>query len=119
MPDSPKKRGRSPGNGAGWGGPAKGAGWIAKTHPPFEQGNQMAKGYHDMSRSERLAALDERKWQIAMGLQDVEPVALAALNSYEDRHMGKAKQALTIGGDQDGAPLKNEIMVTFRKTAAE
>ena len=127
MSDSPKRpptsgtrRGSGKGkSGDGWGGPANGTGSVAAAHAQFEAGNSVAKGYHDMSRLERLAALDERKWQIAMGQTATETVALMALNSYEDRHLGKAKQALTIGGEQDGAPLKNEIIITYRTPVAQ
>ena len=96
MPDKPPKRPATSstrkGNGAGWGGPAKGAAASrGEMQAPFLAGNSAAKGYHDMSKSERLAALDERKWLIAMGqVADASQVQMAAVNSYEDRHVGKA-----------------------------
>ena len=95
MTDKPPKRpatsGTRKGNGAGWGGLAKKAGTDAPMRAPFEAGNQAAKGYHDMSKSERLAAVDERKWMIGMGLiPNVAPVEMMALNSYEERNAGKA-----------------------------
>ena len=95
MTKPPPKRhatsGTRKGNGAGWGGPAKKAGTDAPMRAPFEAGNDAAKGYHDMSKSDRLAAVDERKWMIGMGLiPNVQPVEMTALNSYEERHIGKA-----------------------------
>ena len=90
-PKRPATFGTRKGNGSGYGGPAKGSGADAPMQAPFEAGNQAAKGYHDMSRSERLAAVDERKWMIGMGLiPNVAPVEMMALNSYEERNAGKA-----------------------------
>ena len=79
----------------------------------FEPGNQAAKGYHDMSRSERLAALDERKWNIGMGLVKAEQVAMKAIDSYEDRHMGKAVQAVQHSGP-DGGPLQIQTVTQYQ-----
>ena len=109
---SPKRHATSAtrkGNGTGYGGPAKGAGADAPMQAPFEAGNQAAKGYHDMSRSDRLAALDERKWMIGMGLvPNVLPVEVAAINSYEVRHLGTPTQTLQHSGP-DGGPIPSRV----------
>lgn len=104
MSKSPLKRpptsGTRRGNGAGWGGPAKGEG-SAGEPVPFEVGNQVAVGHggHDLykllNKEQRLAALDERKFNIAMGLvADAQPVMVSAINSFEDRHIGKVTQPI-------------------------
>ena len=79
-----------PAGGMGWGGKPQGMPEHAPAAPAFEPGNQAAVGYHDMSRSERLAALDELKFNIAMGRETADLVRMKALESYEDRHLGKA-----------------------------
>lgn len=81
------------GNGPGWGGEAKGAA-VARGEqaPPFEPGNRLAAipyAYRDMSKAQRLDALAERKWNIAMGLvPDAQPVMVAAATSFENRELG-------------------------------
>ena len=119
MPDTPARKrpptsGTRKGNGPGWGGAAKGAPPQAKMAPAFEAGNQAAAGYHDMSRSQRLAALDERKWQIAMGEVMVEQVAMKALESYENRHLGTPVAKQEHSGP-DGAAIPTSLTILFRK----
>ena len=114
-PKRPATSATRKGNGAGWGGPAKKAGTDAPMRAPFEAGNDAAKGYHDMSKSERLAAVDERKWMIGMGLiPNVQPVEMTALNSYEERHIGKAIARQEHSGP-DGAPIPTSLTIGFRK----
>jgi hypothetical protein len=56
-----------PASGPGWGGPAKGAGngLPFNQAPPAGPGNQLAKGYHDMSESERVKQLKQSLFDIA------------------------------------------------------
>lgn len=116
MPDKRKPTpGTRRGNGPGWGGNATGAGFDAPPHPPYEVGNQAARGYHDMSRSERLAALDERKWQIAMGEVQAEQVCMKALDSYEARHLGTPTQTLQHSGP-DGGPIPTRVEYAWADT---
>lgn len=126
MTDKPKRpatSGTRKGNGSGkgsWGGPAKGAGTSdAPPATPFGAGNKAAAGYHDMSKSERLAKLDELKWNIAMGLTKAENVQLAAAMSFEDRHLGKARQSMELSG-VDGEPIKHDgtLTVVFKRPSA-
>ena len=108
------KRPEAPRGGDGWGGAPKGAGSHAERAPVFEAGNEAARGYHDMSKSELLAALDERKWLIAMGLEQAEMVQARALDSYEARHLGTPTQTLQHSGP-DGGAILTSLTVTFRK----
>ena len=100
------------GNGAGWGGPAKGASVSrGEMQAPFLAGNSAAKGYHDMSKSERLAAVDERKWMIGMGLiPNVQPVEMTALNSYEERNAGKAIARTITSVVDDATKLDDAVL---------
>ena len=91
-----------PASGPGWGGRAKGFEHNdAAKAPTFGPGNQAAAGYHDMSKSQRLAALDELKFNIAMGLETADMVRVKALESYEDRHLGKSPSSLQVTGDAE------------------
>ena len=56
---------RHPSRGDGWGGPARGAGSTAPMHPPFEPGNDVAAGFHDMSGEQVAARLKEELFDIA------------------------------------------------------
>ena len=47
-----------------------------------------------------------------MAHAESEAAQVAAANSILDRAMGKPKQAL-VGGDEDDAPIKNHLTVTF------
>lgn len=62
---STTRRGNGPGKGPGWGGPAKGMPPRGEKAAAFEQGNTAAAGYHDMSKSERIAAHVARLERIA------------------------------------------------------
>ena len=122
MPDAPPrdakgkfpKRPHAPRGGDGWGDAPKGAGSQAERAPAFEAGNEAARGFHDMSKSERLAAVDHRKWRVAMGLERVEMVETRAMDSYEARHLGTPTQTLQHSGP-DGGAILTSLTVTFRK----
>lgn len=104
------------GNGPGWGGPARGAEPRSEAAATFTDGNQAAAGYHDMSRSQRLAALDERKWMIGMGLlPTVQPVEVAAINSYENRHLGTPVAKQEHSGP-DGGPIPTRMEYAWADT---
>ena len=70
-----------PASGPGWGGPAKGAGNgnPANFAPPAGPGNQRAKGYHDMSESERVKKLKEGLFTIA----ETDPFSMTRIRAAE------------------------------------
>jgi hypothetical protein len=108
------------GNGAGWGGPAKGSPDRGEMQAPFVRGNKIAMGYHDFTRNERREKLRERLFDIAMGTAaDSTPTnSIAASVAYMNRDEGMPRQAMEMSGP-DGAPLATGITVTFVKPTAE
>ena len=78
------------GNGAGYGGPAKGPGADAPMQPPFEAGNQTAAGPHDNTtgaeqRAEMLAIITE----VAKDRSQPGMARISAADKWLDRYEGK------------------------------
>ena len=111
---TPEKRSRRPGRGAG-------RDLAASTQTPaltvLGVEGDGAKGYHAMTRAERLAALQERMWQIAMGTApNSTPVQVSAAVAFLNRELGLPRQSMELSG-ANGEAIKQEMSITvaFRK----
>ena len=122
MPKPPLKRpptsGTRKGNGAGWGGPAKGEG-IAGEPVPFDAGNQAAVGHggYDLTRQQKREALHRKLYDLAMGAE-TEAVQLAATNACLDRLEGKPI-ALNVNLDADGFADLDDAALDARRQELE
>lgn len=74
--------------GAGWGGPARGAGRTAAKAPIFKTGNRKAVGPHDMSGHRRRQELLDKLEMLAF-TADSEEVQLTASVAWLNRVEGK------------------------------
>lgn len=81
----PPTSGTRRGNGAGWGGAAKGEG-VAGEPVAFEAGNQAAVGHgpHDLTKAERIARLQDNLEHLALHAE-AENVRMQASNHLLNR----------------------------------
>ena len=120
MPDKPPPKrpatsGTRKGNGTGYGGPAKGAGADAPMQPPFEAGNDAAKGHHDMSRSERIEHLTLHLMDLGDNADQQRDQISATIGAL--RHLTDNVTKVEVSGP-DGAPIPTSLSVMFRKPSA-
>jgi hypothetical protein len=100
------------GNGAGWGGPAKGETTAQKK--PFEPGNEAstvenrtgAWAYRQMQKADRVEKLREMLFTLAESAE-TEAVKKSAIEHLWDREEGKAVARAELTG-KDGGPLMHE-----------
>ncbi len=86
------RKGNGPGKGPGWGGERKGADPARKTKAEaFEPGNQVARGYHEFTKSERLEQHRAMLWTLGMQAEN-EMVRVTAIRTYADREEGMPVQ---------------------------
>ena len=65
-----------------------------------------------MTRAERLAALQERMWQIAMGTApDAMPVQVTAAVAFLNRELGLPRQSMELSG-ANGEAIKHDVSIT-------
>lgn len=77
------------GNGAGWGGAAKGAGSSQPAHSPFEEGNRVAVGRSEPNeeKARRIQALKDHLYSLATTAEKQE-VQVRAAEAWLNREIG-------------------------------
>lgn len=81
-----------PAAGPGWGGPAKGPGNGNAKAPMLQGGHTKSRGTHDMSKAQRLKALEDRLFELALDKDAPGMAQIRAIEAYLDRAQGKPVQ---------------------------
>lgn len=108
-----------PAAGPGWGGPAKGAGNGSARAPELEAGHTLSRGFHDMSKSQRLKALKDRLFELAMDRNAPEMAQIRAIEAYLDRDEGKSVQRNVIATTGDVTALDDAALARIAFGAVE
>jgi len=101
-----------PAAGPGWGGPARGAGNGNAEAPQLEFGHTLSRGPHDMSKSQRLKALNDMLFHLAMNAEQ-EMARIRACEACLDRMEGKPLQRNLIAHASDAAMMDDAMLAAI------